>query len=478
MFKLKCSEIVAFTSTKNKRAQADKDVNLRAALSSGVKTVVVFGKAWDLHVNSVLKISLKDNLDLIRESILFLKERGVNVIFDAEHYFDGYKADQNYALEVLKAAEEAGANTLVLCDTNGGTLPQEVHAIVQRTKEEIRSKLGIHAHNDSGLAVANTVMAVYAGVRHVQCTVNGLGERCGNADLCQILPILHFKMGFTVLDSDKPRDQQLMGLTALSEYVYDLLNLPAVANQPYVGRNAFRHKAGVHIDAVTKVPTAYEHIDPSLLGNTRGISVSELSGRASIVSLASELNFDLSKDDNLVYEVLKEIKELEAKGYHFENAKASAHLILLRKAGLLQTPFRLISWNASSKMNGESRCAAEVTVEFSGEIYREKAAGVGPVHALDVAFRQAVLRKYPQLSSTKLVNYKVTVVDSVKATASEVRVFIEFEGDGRRWATTSVSPNIIEASIKALAEGYTYKLVLDTLNTERTLKSTHKSNHR
>lgn len=458
---LKHSEIVAFTSTKKKNTPVDKDVNLKAVLASGVKSVVVFGKAWDLHVKHVLKVSLKDNLELIRESILFLKEKGLNIIFDAEHYFDGYKSDQEYALDVLKVAEDVGAETLVLCDTNGGSLPQEVYTIVCKTKEKTGSKLGIHAHNDAGMAVANTIMAVSAGVRHVQGTINGLGERCGNADLCQILPTLHFKMGFTVLESDKPREQQLKGLTALSQYVYELLNLTGVASQPYVGGNAFKHKAGVHIDAIMKVPEAYEHIDPSLIGNERGISVSELSGRSSIVRLASELNLDLSKDDDLVNEVLKEIKDLEAKGYHFENAKASAHLILLRKADLLETPFKLISWAASSKMRGKNRCSAEVTVEFSGETYKERATGVGPVHALDVAFRQAILRKYPQLSNTKLVNYKVTVVDSIKATASTVRVFIEFEDDGKKWATTSVSPNIIEASIKALAEGYTYKLVLD-----------------
>ncbi|MEM3073319.1 MAG: citramalate synthase, partial [Nitrososphaerales archaeon] len=303
--KLKHSEIVAFTSTKKKNTQPDKDLNLKAVISSGVKSVVVFGKAWNLHVNHVLKISLEDNLDIIKESILFLKSKGLNVIFDAEHYFDGYKADQTYALKVLQVAEEAGADTLVLCDTNGGTLPHEVHTIVLRTKEKVRSKLGIHAHNDAGLAVANTIIAVSAGVRHIQGTINGLGERCGNADLCQILPTLHFKMGFTILESHKPRDQQLKGLTALSEYVYELLNLQGVANQPYVGKNAFKHKAGVHIDAIKKVYKAYEHIDPSLIGNERGISISELSGRASIVSLASELNLDLSKDHSLVNEVLK-----------------------------------------------------------------------------------------------------------------------------------------------------------------------------
>jgi len=460
---LKRSELVAFTSTRRKGIQPNRDENLTEVVSAGVKTAVVFGKVWPLHVEKVLNISLDENLDLIRDSIAYLKDCGLEVIFDAEHYFDGYKSNKSYALEVLRVAEEAGAHTLVLCDTNGGSLPQEVYNITLESAKGVKSILGIHAHNDAGLAVANTIMAVSAGARHIQGTINGLGERCGNADLCQILPTLQFKMGYDVVLSDKPPQKRLSDLTALSQYVYELANIPSNPNQPYVGRNAFKHKAGVHVDAVLKTPSAYEHIDPTLLGNVRGISISELSGRASVVNLASELNLDLGKDDRLVNEVLEEVKKLEAEGYHFENAKASVHLLLLRKAGLLTTPFRIISWKASSTMDGEAKCAAEVTVDISGEVYREEATGVGPVHALDVAFKRAVLQKFPQLSNTNLINYKVTVIDSIMGTASVVRVFIEFEDNNKRWATTSVSPNIIEASIKALAEGYTYKLALDNL---------------
>jgi len=460
---LKHSKLVAFTSTRRKGVPPHRDENLTEVVACGVKTAVVFGKAWQLHVEKVLNIGLEENLELIRDSISYLRDRGLEVIFDAEHYFDGYKSNPSYALEVLKAAEEAGAHTLVLCDTNGGTLPQDIHTITQDSVKSVKSTIGIHAHNDAGLAVANTIVAVSAGARHIQGTINGLGERCGNADLCQVLPTLQFKMGYDVVLSDKPWEKRLSDLTALSQYVYDLANLPNLPSQPYVGKNAFKHKAGVHVDAVLKIPRAYEHIDPTLIGNVRGVSISELSGRASIVNLASEINLNLDKEDKLVNEVLKEVKKLEAEGYHFENAKASVHLILLRKAGLLTTPFRIISWKASSTMDGEAKCAAEVVVEVSGEVFKEEAKGVGPVHALDVAFKRAVLQKFPQLSNTKLINYKVTVIDSVLGTASVVRVFIEFEDNGRRWATTSVSANIIEASIEALAEGYTYKLALDAL---------------
>ena len=443
--------------------QPHKDENITEVVACGVKTAVVFGKAWQLHVEKVLRISLRENLDLISDSISYLRDKGLEVIFDAEHYFDGYKSNPSYALEVLKVAEDAGAHTLVLCDTNGGTLPKEVYNITRDSIKSVKSTIGIHAHNDAGLAVANTLMAVSAGARHIQGTINGLGERCGNADLCQLLPTLQFKMGYEVVLSDKPWEKKLACLTALSQYVYDLANIPSLPNQPYVGKNAFKHKAGVHVDAVLKIPSAYEHIDPALVGNVRGLSISELSGRASIVNLASEINLNLNKDDRLVDEVLKEIKKLESEGYHFENAKASVHLILLRKAGILTTPFKIVSWKASSSMDGEAKCTAEVVVEVSGEVFKEEAKGVGPVHALDVAFRRAVLQKFPQLSNTNLINYKVTVIDSVQGTASIVRVFIEFEDNGKRWATTAVSANIIEASIRALAEGYTYKLALDML---------------
>lgn len=465
---LRHSELVAFTSTRRRGVPSNRDENLTEVVSTGVKTAVVFGKAWKLHIERVLNISLRENLDLIRDSVSYLRDSGLEVIFDAEHYFDGYKSNPSYAVEVLKAAEEAGAHTLVLCDTNGGTLPHEVYTITLESTKSVKSTLGIHAHNDAGLAVANTIMAVSAGARHLQGTINGLGERCGNADLCQVLPTLQFKMGYDVVLSDKPWEKRLSDLTTLSRYVYDLANISSVSSQPYVGRNAFKHKGGVHIDAVLKTPHAYEHIDPTLIGNVRGLSISELSGKASVVNLASEINLDLTKDDRLVNEVLKEIKKLESEGYHFENAKASAHLILLRKAGLLATPFKIISWKAYSTMDGEARCSAEVVVEVSGEVFKDEARGVGPVHALDVAFKRAVLQKFPQLSNTNLINYKVTVIDSVMGTASVVRVFIEFEDNGRRWATTSVSANIIEASIKALAEGYTYKLALDALQKKTT----------
>ena len=436
---------------------------LNSIIEAEVETAVIFGKTWKLHVDKVLNLSIKDNIRIIEESISYLKDKGLKVIFDAEHYFDGYKSDPEYAIDVINAAYSSGAEISVLCDTNGGTLTKELQQIVRETVKKTKGKKGIHTHDDSGLAVANTIISINEGVRHIQGTINGLGERCGNADLCQILPNLNFKTKFNTLISNKPKEEQLEDLTSLSQYVYQLTNLSGRFNQPYVGRNAFTHKGGIHVDALLKTPKTYEHLDPKLVGNRRTLSVSELSGRASIVKIAEDLNLKILKRGDLANKVLRKIKNLESQGYHFENAQASVNLILLREAKLLGETFTIKSWKVTSGFDKKLSCRAEVFVEMFNDEYHEFADGVGPVHALDQSFKNAVMRRFPKLSNTNLINYKVTVIDSEMGTASVVRVFIEFEDDAHRWATTAVSSNVLEASTKALADGYTYKLAIDKL---------------
>ena len=460
---LEDSEIVAFGSTRKKDITPKKDSILNALLETEVKTVVIFGKSWDLHVTEVLHTTLDENLRMVEDSIEYLKGHNLNVIFDAEHFFDGFKGDYEYALEVVKKADEAGAQVIVLCDTNGGTLTSDVQSIVKRTKAELKVPIGIHCHNDSGLATANTLMAVLEGASHVQGTINGLGERCGNADLCQVLPALHFKMGLRTLINNKPVSEQLKDLSSISKYVYELTNLPPNPYQPYVGKNAFAHKGGVHIDAILKQPRAYEHMDPFLVGNRRELSISELSGRASVMNMALRFGIKLDKQSQVVDKVLDEIKRMEAQGYHIEDADATVHLIFLKAMGYNLYPFKVQLWRVSTMKNDFKFTSGEVMVKVGDEVLYEASTGVGPVHALDQALRKALLKCFPQLKNVNLINYKVTVVDSASGTASTVRAFIEFKDDSLQWATTAISDNIIEASAMALIDGYAYRLIIDEI---------------
>ncbi len=459
------TEVVAFGSTRRRGVRAEEDQNLRAILSSGVRTAVIVGKSWLLHVRNVLGVTPEENLELVRDSIDYLRAHGLRVIFDAEHFFDGYKEDPAYAVEVLRAAEEAGAERLVLADTNGGSLPHEVARIVREVKGAVRAPLGIHAHNDSGNAVANTLMAVVEGATHVQGTINGIGERCGNADLVQVLPALVLKMGLRALRSNRPREEQLRGLTALSRYVYTLLNMPENPYQPYVGSRAFSHKGGIHIDAMLKEPRSYEHIDPALVGNYRRITVSELAGRAALVNAAKALGLEVDKDDPAITRALEEIKRLEAEGYSLEDSEATVHLILLRNLGVKASYLNVVYWSVdvSKEEEGEAESVADVIVKFGHQVRHGRGRGVGPVHALDNAMRAAIGKLAEELSKVSLVNYKVSVVDSVEGTASKVRVYVEFTDGERRWSTTSLSRNIVEASMGALVDGYNYVLALKEL---------------
>jgi 2-isopropylmalate synthase len=435
---------------------SSKDPSLNAIIRSDVGLAVIFGKSWTLHVREVLRTDLETNLEMVGDTVEYLREHGFEVIFDAEHFFDGFKDSPEYALKVLKRAEEAGSRTIVLCDTNGGTLPNEVAKITRQVSKTINTQLGIHTHNDCGLAVANTLAAVMQGARHAQGTMVGLGERCGNADLSQVIPNLVLKMGMRALRSQ----EHLKKLAEVARYIAEVANIQLSPSHPFIGRNAFAHKAGVHIDAMLKNPRTYEHVEPSLLGAERSISVSELAGRSAILYHAEKIGLRLSKED--VTKALEEIKALEAAGYHLEPADATVSLIILRAVGKYRERFKVRTWWVESLDVGRLTSKAVVSLDIGNEAVTETAEGVGPVHALDGAIRAAIVRKFPELAKTQLVNYKVSVIDTRDATAAGVRVFTEFADNGRQWATTAVSRNILEASLKAIIDGYMYRLtVLD-----------------
>ncbi len=460
-YRLSHAKVTAFTSTRRKDLRADEDPSLNAVLKSGVDVATVFGNSSQFHVENVIRTSLENNLDMVYDSVSYLREHGLKVIFDAEHFYDGFKRNPSYALKVVKTAEEAGAFRVVLCDTNGGSLPFEVYKATRKVKEEVKVGLGVHCHNDGGMAVANTIYAVLAGAVQVQGTVNGLGERCGNADLCQVIPALELKLGVKALAVGKPKEERLRGLTRLASYVYELAHVPPNPYQPYVGRYAFAHKAGVHIDAVMKACSAYEHVDPELVGNQRLITASEVVGKAGVVSKAREMGLKLREDDEATTRILKEIKELEYQGYQLENADATLFLLMLKCMGIYEEFFKVISWRTVTEArDNEVVAESSVKAKVGAEIMHDISEGLGPVHAQDLALRKALSRVYPEALKVQLVNYKVSVIDSGMGTASKVRVFVEFTDGERTWATVGVSTNILEASKMALTDGYDYYLQL------------------
>ena len=461
--KFENSEIVAFGSTRKKNNSAKNDLSLNTLVDSGVNTVIIYGKSWLFHVENILKTTAEENLSIISDSIEYLIDNDINVIFDCEHFFDGYADNPDYAISVAKLASDSGASTIVLCDTNGGTLPSNVASAVSLISKQIKTKLGIHTHNDLGLAVANTLSAVNEGALHVQGTMNGLGERTGNVDLCQVIPILHFKLGLQFSNSSLSQDLLVKNITSISKLVYELANLSSYPRQPFVGSSSFAHKGGVHIDAVLKHTSSYENIDPALVGNTRILSVSELSGRSAIIEEASKLGIALSKKDSKINNILTEIKDKESKGYYFEIARASIHLIILKTISSLPSPFSIHYWRTTASNDELTNSIGEVVVKIDDSVYHETSKGNGPVHALDQAFRQAIFRHFPELEKVELINYKVTVIDDDDGTASKVRVFITFGNKSLRWSTVSVSTNILEASVSSLSEGYMYPLMINSL---------------
>ena len=446
LHKLRNSRLCAFGSTKHKNTAVEDDPSLKSILESGAGTAVLFGKSWLLHVNEVLGITPHENLNLIRDSIEYLKSGGLEVIFDAEHFYKGYEDNADYALSVLDAAMEAGARTLVLCDTTGGTLPQRIYSVTKAVVESFGDTVGSHMHNDIGCAVANTLMAVEAGARHVQGTVNGIGERTGNADLVQVIPSLELLMHRETIGTEK-----LKLLREVSALVYDLVNMQHDPYQPYVGANAFAHKGGIHADAVRKNPAAYEHINPELVGNTRSVIVSELSGAGNMLMLAEEHGIRIDKGDPRLKKALQKVKEMEQEGYSFDLAPASAMLVLLGELGLYKEFINLDYWKVLSEN--------EVTMAVvSGGGATEVSEGEGPVNAIDNALRKEFVRKYPELEEVQLTDYRVVLPGSVKNTASVVRVVVEFSSNGKRWRSTGVSKNIIKASVKGLLDGLNYYL--------------------
>jgi len=450
------AEVAAFTMTKRKKIPPDKDENLSSVIDLDLRMATVVGKSWSFQVREVLKTSLEENLSIIAESISYLRDHGIDVIFDAEHFFDGYKEDPEYALQVLRTAESAGARTIVLADTNGGCLPHEVAAIVSEVEKHVKAPLGVHMHNDSGNAVANTLMAVLSGAAHVQVTINGIGERTGNADLCQVAPNLELKLRVKALKNDAG----LRKLTELSKLVYELSGIPRNPYQPYVGEYAFAHKAGLHIDAISKCRRAYEHIDPELVGNRRLLTVSDLSGRSALIAkISEELGIKLDKDSEAVSKLLSEIKAMGLREVSLDNATATLSLLLLKHFNKYERKFEVIEWTSiAGGRAGDPKTYGLIKVRVGDKLRVEGGEGVGPVHAIDVALRKALEQDYPEIKKVRLIDYRVILPEAARDTASIVRVFIKFTDGEKTWTTTATSTNIIEASLSALIQGLDYYL--------------------
>jgi 2-isopropylmalate synthase len=445
-YKLSHSSIAAFGSTKHKGSKTEDDPSIKSIIDSGAETAVIFGKAWELHVKDVLKVTNDENLDLIYDSVNYLKSSGIEVIFDAEHFYKGYASNSEYAMLVLKTAADAGSRTLVLCDTTGSTAPNEVHSVTKKVVENADAKVGVHMHNDIGCAVANTMMGVVAGARHIQGTVNGIGERSGNADIITAIPALAFSLGH-----DTVKQENLKKLKSLSSLLYSIMNVEPNPGQPFVGDNAFAHKGGIHVDAMRKNAAAYEHIDPQLVGNMRKIIISDMSGASNLLNYAEALGLMIGKSDARLKQALNVIKSLEKEGYSFDAAEASAMLIMLKEMGVYRPYIRLGSWKT------ESAGTRSMAMIKAGEI-TETAEGPGPVNAMDVAIRKAFTKIYPEISKVVLIDYRVVLPGHVKNTQSTVRVVMEFSDGREKWRSTGVSKNVINASLDSLLDGFNYYL--------------------
>ncbi|MBC8505349.1 MAG: citramalate synthase [Anaerolineales bacterium] len=451
------AKIAAFGSTCRVDSNPAEDANIQAMLESGTPVCTVVGKSWGLHVKDVLKTTPEENLRIINESVAYLISQGREVVYDAEHFFDGYKSDPDYAMQTLGAAVEGGAETVVLCDTNGGAMPWEVAQFVREIGENFPDvTLGIHAHNDGECGVANTIVAVDQGATHIQGTINGYGERCGNANLCSAIPDLELKMGYNCLP-----EGSLPDLTDVSHFVAEVANLAPDEHMPFVGQSAFAHKGGIHVAAMRRNVNSYQHIDPTLVGNQMRTVVSELSGRGNLFSKAEELDLDVD-DGGAVAKVLEEIKALEARGFSFEAAEASVALMLHRQKPDYKPPFELIDFSATVENRQGRGLFAEATVKVcvDGEVFHTVADGNGPVNALDAALRKALLPVYPRLGEFQLADYKVRILDSSSGTAATTRVLIDTQNHHNRWSTVGASANIIEASWLALADSMEYGLSL------------------
>lgn len=461
---LTTSEVVAFCSTRRPNSHAEEDDNLKAILSAGTLWVTLFGKSWDLHVTEGLQTTLTENLAMIEDTIQFFRSQGRRVIYDAEHWFDGYKANPNYALETLKTAAKAGAEWLVFCDTNGGTLPHEITQIVRDVIQALKPletpfplQFGIHTHNDSGTAVGNAIAAVLEGVNMVQGTINGYGERCGNANLCTLIPNLQLKLGYNCIGNES-----IKKLTEVSRFVSEVANLAPDDHAPFVGLSAFSHKGGIHVSAVQKNPLTYEHLPPEAIGNQRRIVVSDQAGLSNVLAKARTFGIDLDRNNPTSRKILQQLKDLENQGYQFEAAEASFDLLMREALGTRQTFFTLKGFQVHCDKSSDEICQALATVKVTvnGQDILEAAEGNGPVSALDAALRKALMNFYPMIAEFQLRDYKVRILDGGSGTSAKTRVLVESSNGHQRWTTVGVSTNIIDASYQAVVEGLEYGLLL------------------
>lgn len=451
---LQNAKLVAFGSTIRRGSVPFQDNNCRSLLDANTECVAIFGKSWDLHVTEVLRATLEENLEMVEKTLRFFKEAGKEVFFDAEHFFDGYKHNREYAMRVLEAAVRGGADCLVLCDTNGGCYPDEIQKITERVCESFPMRVGIHCHNDSGCAVANSIMAVKSGACHVQGTYIGFGERCGNASLSTIIPGLQEKLGYRCIPSE-----HMTRLTETARTIADIANLALDTQAPFVGNSAFAHKGGMHIDGVSKLSRSFEHIVPESVGNKRRFLMSEVAGRGAILPMLRKYAPELSKDSPEAVGLADMLKQLEFEGYQYESAEASFELVVRKHLGHDKSFFNLIHYRIINEQDNVSSALIKLCVGENEEV--TAADGDGPVHAMDKALRKALEAFYPQLKSVKLIDYKVRVLESKDATAAKVRVLIQSTDGTDIWATVGVSPNIIDASWKALSDSIEYKLFKD-----------------
>lgn len=451
----KHAKVAAFGMTRRKDIAAEDDIGMRALVNSNAPVITIVGKTWDLHVTEVLRVSADENLAMIRDSVAFAKAEGREVIYDAEHCFDGWRANPDYAMQTWQAAAEGGADMICMCDTNGGSLPEQISAAVDFLKASLSVPIGIHTHNDSALAAANSLAAVHAGAVQVQGTINGIGERCGNVDLTSVASLLSLKLGFDVLTEDGVRR-----LTELSRYVYELANMNFQNGQPFVGSSAFAHKGGMHVHAVNRIAHSYEHIPPESVGNVRRVLVSELSGRSNIV--AKTTKFRLQEDSELQARILSAVQDMENMGYQFEAAEASFDLLVMKQAGTYQQTFELDHYRVNvENQDREPVTESIIKLTVGDDVRHVVGEGDGPVNALDSALRQALSCAYPGIGEMTLVDYKVRVINSAEGTAARVRVVIESRDRTDVWSTVGVSENIIEASWIALVDAFEYKIHKD-----------------
>jgi len=453
---LRHAKLIAFGSTRRVGLPVEEDANVQSLLRAGTGAVVIFGKSWDFQVTDILKTSLEENLRMIYDTVRYFKDQGREVVYDAEHFFDGYFSDPSYAMQTLKAAADAGADSICLCDTKGGCLPMDVYKITSGVVSQFDIPIGIHTHNDMGMAVASTIMAIQAGAMQVQGTINGLGERCGNANLCTIIPTLQLKMGYECIP-----EENMAEITSVARTISEIANVVHDERAPYVGKSAFAHKAGMHADAVVKNSAAYELFDPALVGNHRTFLMSEVAGRSAVLNMIRKVDPSITKDSPETKIILDKLKEMEHEGYQYEGAESSFELIIRKILGKYRPSFELKDFKVivnEPVRSSERNSSAMIKVKVGDQEEITAAEGDGPVNALDKAARKALSRFYPSINEMKLTDYKVRVLDSTAATAAKVRVLIESTDGNEVWTTIGVSTDIIDASWKALVDSIEYKL--------------------